>query len=503
MRIPFWQSLLFFLVIIFLGIKLFPSGREMGIFYFKSRDYAQVEMYLKEQFYKDPKDLANAFRYLGTLDENGKFDLFEQEGQKILAVYPENSKVRQFMAKFYEDRLMLAKAAQQWTKILDIEPDNEKYLNKLIAYDQSNKNYGELIRIYEDQVKKADAAPENYYELARLYAVNHRLSKAKAMYEELVVRYPKDSKAKRKLAELLEILSDVDGALDLYRQIAEADPKDQSAYAQFLEKLLFFNRQNDAFNLMTKTIQGFKDIRPFVQVVSGYSGKWRDKEEWQALLDIFYQRDSQDPITIRLLAELFYNEKDYEKALSLLTELHNRDYCDYYTHYLMGNAYSFLSDRESAQNQYNLAMKHYERRSEFYNSVSDKLIKADILRRLGRRNESLLVLNLILRQNPKNPLALELAAGNYLDLKRIPMAKEYLEKLYMENQEDVDVLKSLGELYVLLEDYKNAEKILRSYHEKTGGDYRSYHMYGNVLAAIGDESGSQRAYRQALRLIRR
>ncbi len=503
MRISWWQTVIFSLVVIVLALKLFPSGREMGLFYFKSKEYAQVEKYLRDQFHKDPKDLANAFRYLTTLNENGKFDLFEEEGQKLLAVYPEDLKVLRFMAKFYEDRMMLAKACAQWLKIFELDREDKKVRQKIIAYYQSAKDYKTLIRLYREQVNQDEANANTYYDLARFYSLTDQLKDTRATYEQLAKAYPDDVKAKRKLAELLELMNDIDGALNLYGQIAQQTPKDQNNQAQFLEKLLFYKRQKDAFDFVAQIINQFTSIQPIVQVVSGYAGKWRDQQEWQTMMDMFYQRDSDDPITVRLLAELFYNEKDYEKAISLLAELHDRDYCDYYTHYLMGNTYNFLLNYDEARQQYQLALKHYERSSELYTSLSDKLIKADILRNLGRRNESLLVLNLILKQDPKNVGALGLAAGNYMDSKRIAQAKDLLEKLYSINKDDSEVLRALGELYALLQDYQTAEKVIRRYHEKTGGDYRSYHMYGNVLAKLGDTGGSRRAYLEALRLIRK
>ena len=501
MRFPLWQIVLFCLAVIVLSIRLFPSSREIGLFYYKSKKYDQVESYLAKQFHDDPTDLANAFRYLTALNETGKYELLEEEGKKMLAVYPEDYNVHQFMAKFYEDRLMTTKASRHWLKMLELNPKEETLPKKLVYYYRLTKNYPALIELYEKELAQHPDDSQLYYDLAGFYAMDRNLNKTKETYELLVKNFPEDIDAKRVLAQILEIVGRSQEALSLYREITQKDPKNQYGFEELLEKLLFYKEEREALEFTQGLMERFSDPQPFLLVISGFFTRLQNQQEWMTILEKFHGQRAQEPIVMRLLGEVYYEKKNYSAALELLQELHDTNQCDYYSHYLMANIYEAWEKSSEANFEYELALRHLERYDRQYSSVEDKLIKAQILKKLGRTKDSLLVVNLVLLREPNNPFALELSAGNYIDLRRMPLARERLEKLYSVKDSDSNLLKVLSEIYIKMGDYNKAESTLRSYHEKTGGDYRSYHMYGNVLANMGDHSGSQRAYSEALRLI--
>lgn len=501
MRISLGQIILFSVGVIVLSICLFPSGREMGLFYYKSKNYEPVESYLARQFHEDPRDLANAFRYLMVLNETGKFELLETEAQKLLEVYPEDFQIHQFMAKFYEDRMIPAKACRHWLKIRELKPAEEEIIKKIAYYYLSTKNYPALIELYEEELALHPNHSELYYDLASFYALVRNLTKTKQVYELLVKNFPSDIEAKQELAQVLEIMGHAKEAVSLYRQIAQQKPDSEYHGSQLLEKLLYYREEKEALELTRELMGRFSDARPFLAVLSGFFSEIQTQPEWLDILEKLHRLQPNEPIALRLLGEIYYNENNFFQALVLLKKLHDLDQCDYYSHYLMANIYEGWAQPSEAKAEYQLALKHLERYAHRYGSVSDKLIKAQILRKLGKRKESLLVLNLILLREPNNVYALELSAGNYMDLRRMPFAKERLEKLSVLKPDDSELLRSLSEIYIKMGDYNQAQQTLRSYHEKTGGDYRSYHLYGNVLSTLGDDIGSQRAYSEALRLI--
>jgi len=456
---------------------------------------------LAKQFHDDPTDLANAFRYLTALNETGKHELLEDEGKKLLTVYPEDYSVHQFMAKFYEDRLMTTKASKHWLKLLELNPDAEALPKKLVYYYLSTKNYPALIELYAKELAHHPDDSQFYYDLAGFYAMAKNLDKTKEIYELLVKNFPEDINAKRVLAQILEIVGQSQEALSLYREITQKDPKNQYGFEELLEKLLFYKEEKEALELTQELTDRLSDTQPFLVVISGFFTRLQNQKEWLTILEKFHNQRPQEPIVMRLLGEVYYEEKNYSAALELLQELHDINQCDYYSHYLMASIYDAWEKSSEANSEYALALKHLERLDRKYSNVEHKLIKAQILKKLGRTKESLLVVNLVLLREPNNTFALELSAGNYIDLRRMPLARERLEKLYSVKDSDSNLLKVLSEIYIKMGDYNKAESTLRSYHEKTGGDYRSYHMYGNVLANMGDHSGSQRAYSEALRLI--
>jgi tetratricopeptide (TPR) repeat protein len=77
-----------------------------------------------------------------------------------------------------------------------------------------------------------------------------------------------------------------------------------------------------------------------------------------------------------------------------------------------------------------------------------------------------------------------------------------IEDFYRDNPHDSVILKFMAQGYFEANEYKKSEILLRSYNEKTGGDYRSHHLLGDVYSALGQPAAGRREYREALRLVR-
>ncbi len=101
-----------------------------------------------------------------------------------------------------------------------------------------------------------------------------------------------------------------------------------------------------------------------------------------------------------------------------------------------------------------------------------------------------------------NPEILLLLSEIYVTLEEPEMATQTLEAIETPGSFYVRILQALVELYLKLKRPEPAIERLKRYHEKTGGDYQSYHLLGDLLATQGDESGSRTAYEKALILLR-
>ncbi len=81
-------------------------------------------------------------------------------------------------------------------------------------------------------------------------------------------------------------------------------------------------------------------------------------------------------------------------------------------------------------------------------------------------------------------------------------ALRMLDRLLTRFPEDFRYRVRRVEIEIATGHWEQARKDLETYHEKTGGDYHSYHLLGDVLQHFGDLKGSQKAYRVALAKIR-
>ena len=126
----------------------------------------------------------------------------------------------------------------------------------------------------------------------------------------------------------------------------------------------------------------------------------------------------------------------------------------------------------------------------------------DRFRRYKKYEEALKALELFVLRFPDNDSFIMSLSDIYIRMGRGEDALQLLQRSYERDPDNHRVIRSIGEIYFDMKDYTNALEALRIYHDKTGGDYRSHHVLGDIYSAIGDAAGSEREYRKALELIR-
>jgi len=136
-------------------------------------------------------------------------------------------------------------------------------------------------------------------------------------------------------------------------------------------------------------------------------------------------------------------------------------------------------------------------------NINYALIYADLLIKYRKDEEAKEAIKSFLTRFPRDERLITLLSDVYSRTGKRKEAIALLEELYEKNPENHNALKTLGGLYADAHDYDRALEVLNAYNEKTGGDYHSHHVLGDVLSAMGDKAGAEREYRKALDLIRR
>ncbi|MCA9395917.1 MAG: tetratricopeptide repeat protein [Candidatus Omnitrophica bacterium] len=133
-----------------------------------------------------------------------------------------------------------------------------------------------------------------------------------------------------------------------------------------------------------------------------------------------------------------------------------------------------------------------------------KTEEAELLIKLGRLEEASAVVDQLIKgEQGKNPDTLETALYLYQSLGRYEAAIETAENLYRLEPENHALLKTQGEILFQLKQFSDAEEKLKRYHEKVQDDYRSYHLLGDVYAALGRDTESRGSYERALSILQK
>ncbi|MDD5512478.1 MAG: hypothetical protein PHD09_01745 [Candidatus Omnitrophica bacterium] len=248
-------------------------------------------------------------------------------------------------------------------------------------------------------------------------------------------------------------------------------------------------------------------------------------EEWLAMLRI----NPLQPEIKEKLVSYYELSKDIQGLMRFYSMQINQHAAGLEDYYDLGRLYSLNKDPSLAQGVYLEILKKFPgqdaarmRLAEAYefsgkippavdlyvqlynNSPSNAdyaILLAEKLLKYGREERALDYLGRFLRRFRQD--------GNFIDnLLYLYQAKsaqmDYLaviEDFYRNYPIDNEILKFMAQSYFAANEYEKSEILLRSYNEKTGGDFRSHHLLGDVYLALGRKTAGQREYREALRLI--
>jgi len=122
--------------------------------------------------------------------------------------------------------------------------------------------------------------------LAEVYQRMGKYQEALEAYKHVDRLYPKWPNTGRRMAYLYEQTKDPQSARKLYLELLEAEPKDVELWQRLTDLLLRSNQEAEAIHTLEKAV-----------------------------------KNVQSKTLVRLLATLYFNRKDYEKAESLFQEL--------------------------------------------------------------------------------------------------------------------------------------------------------------------------------------
>lgn len=357
MGISFWKTVLFFLILMILGVLVFPSPRSMGLFYAKSRKFTDALPYLERQYERNTTDVLNTVRYLEALKYDGQFSIFEKTAAQALKISEKEWRLHEVLANYYEGRLQMAQASDHWRTILELNPELNDVEEKLKAYYLLNKRYERAIAIYKEQIRKSKVPLDLYYELAQLHALKRKWAETENAYLEIIRQFPGEADARLKLADMYEAKGEEDKALEFYRELNTLFPDKVDFVERFLVKLIETNRWADVKALLANYKNKFQNDSAFLSLLSGAYMDLNDKKEALRLLELLAQKNSLGTTDLSRLGELYFDFKEYAKARDFLNQYHEKTGGDYHSHHVLGDCLVALGDRDGGYREYEKALE--------------------------------------------------------------------------------------------------------------------------------------------------
>ncbi len=364
MGIALWQSSLFFITIALLSIMLFPSQRERGLLYSRTGIFDKARIFLSFQYHRDPGDMANAIRYLGSLSAAGEYDLWETTARKLTRTSPNHPGLHAHMAKFYEDNLKIVKAMPHWEEMIRWgHPKKKEAREKLISGYRLTGDHDGLLRFYGNEMARHSAGIEMYYETARMYARKKMATEARSVYLNLLKQFPGETKAKLRLVQIYEFQGKTQEALRLFSQVVQADPHNESLSQRWVEKLLQYKKERQAVSVLEKLLIRFPSNHLFIESLVDLYLRSGKNHEALILLEQSYERHPGNDKVLRYLGDVYFKMKEYLKAVETLRSYHEKTGGDYHSHHVLGDVLDAMGESVESRREYQKALELIRRDS--------------------------------------------------------------------------------------------------------------------------------------------
>jgi tetratricopeptide (TPR) repeat protein len=229
-----------------LGLAYLQKVRELG----DPSYYAKAEAVFQKAFELDAKN-PEAIGGMGTLQlARHNFAQALEWGLKGASLYPNSAFHYGVMGDALIELGRYDEAIQAVQKMVDLRPDLSSYSR--VSYLRELKgDYEGAVAAMKQAVSAGGATPENrawvQYQLGNLYFSRNDITNASTAYQDALVSLPNYLYARAGLARIKAALGDVDGALNVYKQITAQMPLPEFLI-EYGDLLAATGRKNEAAN---------------------------------------------------------------------------------------------------------------------------------------------------------------------------------------------------------------------------------------------------------------
>ena len=419
-------------------------------------------------------------------------------------------------AQMLIDEEQYDKAYEMLTNAYDKLKDDAEYLEKIALLAKSMDKSDEATKYWEELVKVDHNSLVAYSELLDIYIntdkykyyitrakykiLNEKVSQSIDDYKKAINSTTEETdivNARFLLAKAYEHEGKTQNAIDEYFRILEL--KDDMAIYQKLAEL--YCESDDRISAISTLVRGVKAF-PQVDGLAEYlSALYLREGEYDKALEYSRTDFSRSKIYLMkgenekafeilnkiedktnanyhaLMAEYYFNKKDYEKCLEFIGKFNELSpqnpltyqmkalVCDanndlYGYHYNMGKCYSYKQNYEMAFVEYLNAHRQDSSKSD----AVKEIIK--INETLGDKTSMMEFYEKLNRQEPDNPIALNGLGDVYADMYEFRNALEYYKKLEKVDSSYYEVYKKLGYCYEKLKDFSSSKEAYEKYLEK-------------------------------------
>jgi len=356
MGISFWKIFLFFAAILALGLLLFPSQRQLGMFYSKSRDYSEALPYLSQQYQQHPEDFLNTRRYVQALLDQGDFGAAGDIITVLEKAHGREPAVLELLADYYEGQMLYDQAGHFWSALLAAGASSPEDKEKLINYYIDYKKTAAMIVFFESAAP-AEKTPDMFYYLAQIYSSRRDAAEMERIYLALLQKFPREETAKRKLADLYEASGRRQEALPFLEKLFLENPGSRDYAQRYIDALFYFNRADAVRQALNLLIHKFSASPSVLMLAARAYARAGERARALAVLADAAQLTQKDRRSWAQLGEIYFELEDFDSAKNVLEILHEKNGGTYHSHHILGDVLVAMGDGTRGRREYERALE--------------------------------------------------------------------------------------------------------------------------------------------------
>jgi tetratricopeptide (TPR) repeat protein len=390
------------------------------------------------------------------------------EFEEIVRIDPSDRQSFLMLGRLYQVKNDDKKAEEIYKKFLGMEPGSEEGVTALARLHMDANDNKQAVELLESFIKEHPDAATAFEALGQAYANLEQFGKAASSYRSALDLDPDNDDLKRALAQALFFDDKYDDAATLYLELAKDNPTDGMALLRLGQIYREQKRYAQAHVYLQQAVKNFPDS---IEIQFNMMQLERD----EGLLEDAFDRIS-DIVKRTERANGRYSESEKQNRRVFLTNMVQISetlgrFDDEVTALTAMKAVtddkdgrldrSIVDAYRSAKNTDRAIAYAEQALKENPNSVSLRLVHADMIAEKGRVDEAIKSLRDITKGSPQDLEVLVTMANIYQRAKKNDEATTIAESLVKQFPDDVNAYFQQGAIYERQKKYAEAERAFR------------------------------------------
>ncbi len=282
-------------------------------------NFSEAGKLFEECLKNDPNNASAMYELSGLKFQEKNYDAALKLAEKAVALEPDNKWYLLQLARIYKQKKFYTKETEIYSRLVQTDPYNVQYYDDwAMAYIYAGKS-DEAIRVYNLAEKKIGITENFSLRKKEIYTITNRTEKAIHEIENLIDKFPSNTKYYELLAELYMKNKNYNKALTVFQKIVEINPSNEYIHLSLADYYRVIGNKEEWYNhLKLAFVNPMLNIDPKISILYSYFQLTETHSEYKKqafeLCKILADVHPDEPKVHSIYADFLFREKKYLEA---------------------------------------------------------------------------------------------------------------------------------------------------------------------------------------------